>query len=505
MDTEKKKTGKLKKIILGAIVLFVLFIIICCMAGGGDGSEETIENANPADSAEEVKELVEEYCGTIKGFDLDNTGKYLASEPDYWVNMNENVLDMFRDIFKEGVSNLEYTVEGADVDEEQEIFSWANVSVRFRFLDYSGVMSDSLERLENEYGADTIPSDVSDEEIYSRLYEIFVEEQKSADDAWNEILIDFTLAKNRNKKNPAWYIDFIPEDLSTILSCNTESCFEKYGAVEKNQDKAENPDPKPQTQETNDARHHVGETVTFAADNGGEISVTLTDWGSTFDGIDQTVLYVSYMIENIGTESVSVGPGLFNVYADDYSIEKTSVLNGAESHYADLSAGRKTDGTFYAAINPEDAAVIEVECGGSVFVLKDAGITDSPAVPLDESSLDGVSIPSGIKADERSIDPGMLSGSYGGMMGQSTISLSIFSSQEEGETGIGNAEIYVEGGQYSYNGQIAEAAVNVYKVATDTDEEVLLAASTSDNGIVLQLYVDGNLVEEYFMLEHYES
>ncbi|WP_172472143.1 hypothetical protein, partial [Thomasclavelia cocleata] len=79
------------------------------------------------------------------------------------------------------------------------------------------------------------------------------------------------------------------------------------------------------------------------------------------------------------------------------------------------------------------------------------------------------------------------------------------SSQEEGETGIGNAEIYVEGGQYSYNGQIAEAAVNVYKVATDTDEEVLLAASMSDDTIMLQLYVDGQLIEEYLMMEHYES
>jgi len=119
VDTEKKKTGKLKKIIFGAAVLFVLFIIISSMAGGGDGSEEAVENASPADSAEEVKELAEGYCGTIKGFDLDNTGKYLASEPDYWVNMNENVLNVFMDIFKEGVSNLEYTVEGVDVDEEQ--------------------------------------------------------------------------------------------------------------------------------------------------------------------------------------------------------------------------------------------------------------------------------------------------------------------------------------------------------------------------------------------------
>jgi len=146
-----------------------------------------------------------------------------------------------------------------------------------------------LERLENEYEADAISSDVSDEEIYSRLYEIFVEEQKSADDAWKEILIDFTLAKNRNKPNPAWYIDSIPEDISTILSCNTESCFEKYGIIENNQDKAENPDPKPQTQETNDARHHVGETVTFAADNGGGKSVTLTGNQCDVNGLGEYI------------------------------------------------------------------------------------------------------------------------------------------------------------------------------------------------------------------------
>lgn len=57
MNTEKKKTGKLKKIVLGAIVLFVLFIIICCMAGGGDDdSEETVENNSQANAVEVTDE-----------------------------------------------------------------------------------------------------------------------------------------------------------------------------------------------------------------------------------------------------------------------------------------------------------------------------------------------------------------------------------------------------------------------------------------------------------------
>lgn len=109
-------------------------------------------------------------------------------------------------------------------------------------------------------------------------------------------------------------------------------------------------------------------------------------------------------------------------------------------------------------------------------------------------------------ASNERIEASAISGSYGGTMGQSTLSVSIYSSPEEGEAGIGNAEIYVEGGQYSYHGQIAELTTNVYKVATDTGEEVLLAASKADDGtITVALYVDGQLVEEYLMMEHYES
>lgn len=97
-----------------------------------------------------------------------------------------------------------------------------------------------------------------------------------------------------------------------------------------------------------------------------------------------------------------------------------------------------------------------------------------------------------------------LSGAYSGSLEQSTLSLSIYSSQEEGEVAIGNVEIYVEGGWY-YSGNVVPIEKDVYQVVTETGEEVLLVASTSDSSIGLQLYVDGEYIEEYWMTEHYES
>ena len=121
-----------------------------------------------------------------------------------------------------------------------------------------------------------------------------------------------------------------------------------------------------------DRRYHIGDAVEFMADNGDRISVTLTDWGPFYDdALEKTVLYVSYFIENTGQEKVMVGPGLFDVYADDYDVGSIYVLKGENGENSSLSAGRKTTGRFYADINPDTAGVIEAECGGSVFVLKD--------------------------------------------------------------------------------------------------------------------------------------
>lgn len=97
-----------------------------------------------------------------------------------------------------------------------------------------------------------------------------------------------------------------------------------------------------------------------------------------------------------------------------------------------------------------------------------------------------------------------LSGAYSDSTGSLTISLSIYSSQEEGEMEIGTADIYANNGQH-YVGSVTPVEKNVYKIATDTGEEVLLIEEDSGDVIMLQLYVDGQYLDEYQMVEHYES
>lgn len=96
-----------------------------------------------------------------------------------------------------------------------------------------------------------------------------------------------------------------------------------------------------------------------------------------------------------------------------------------------------------------------------------------------------------------------LSGFYGGSTEQSTLSISIYSSQEEGEVEIGNAEIYVKGDYYF--GYIIPLEKDVFGVFTDTGEEIVLVKTVFNDIIVLQLYMNNQYIEEYWMQEHYES
>lgn len=96
-----------------------------------------------------------------------------------------------------------------------------------------------------------------------------------------------------------------------------------------------------------------------------------------------------------------------------------------------------------------------------------------------------------------------LSGAYNGSIG-GRLSLSIYSSQEGDGVSIGTVDIY-SGNGYCYFGEIIATEENIYTVATGAEEEVLLAESMVDGIIVLQLYIDGQYIEEYKMEKHYES
>lgn len=96
-----------------------------------------------------------------------------------------------------------------------------------------------------------------------------------------------------------------------------------------------------------------------------------------------------------------------------------------------------------------------------------------------------------------------LSGLYEGF--NSSLSISIYSSQEEGETVIGNARLYVENEEYYLGEIVVIPGKDIYLVETDEGEEVLLDVKSDYGVIIIDLYVDGQYIDEYSMVEHYES
>lgn len=96
-----------------------------------------------------------------------------------------------------------------------------------------------------------------------------------------------------------------------------------------------------------------------------------------------------------------------------------------------------------------------------------------------------------------------LSGSYSASVGQSSLGIGIYTSQEEGVIEIGTVAIYAEDGDY-FVGTLIPTAAGVYEVVTDTGEEVFLIEVDSDDAVTLDMYVDGEYLEEYFMTEHYQ-
>lgn len=100
-----------------------------------------------------------------------------------------------------------------------------------------------------------------------------------------------------------------------------------------------------------------------------------------------------------------------------------------------------------------------------------------------------------------------LSGSYKSSSGQSTLSISIYSSEEE--TGIGTVWVDTEMESYYLGEIIAELEENVYLAETDMGEETVLYVyyiyPEDYETIYIDLNVDGQYIGGYTMVEHYES
>lgn len=127
----------------------------------------------------------------------------------------------------------------------------------------------------------------------------------------------------------------------------------------------------------------------------------------------------------------------------------------------------------------------------------------------DASSQNSIDYLKNVNRSAVRIEPWEIAGYYGGDYGQSTADLSIYSSPEGEE--MGNARIYLDSeigvyGGNEYAGTLVEIDDNIYLLQTAGDEELLLAVDYTDDGyLCFEFWIDGQWIETYYMIEHYES
>lgn len=143
--------------------------------------------------------------------------------------------------------------------------------------------------------------------------------------------------------------------------------------------------------DTEQKGYNIGDTVEVEYENGGRIEITPTEYGATSTILSNNAIYVIFQIENIGDQTVSVGNSLFNFYADDYSLDiifDSDNIHGEPFTGAELSTGRKVNGTVYVEVNPDNVTRLEMEVADAIYVLKNDNTSETDiSVDSDEEDL----------------------------------------------------------------------------------------------------------------------
>lgn len=238
----------------------------------------------------------------------------------------------------------------------------------------------------------------------------------------------------------------------------------------------------------------IGETKNLqfldGISEGASIDVTITEWGTVVDDLQGELVYIHYGIKNVSDITCNVGNSMFDVYADNYMVEQ--IIPASINTYltnATLSAGRQAEGDIFLNIDPEAVSNIEVECGPAVWIIK------KPTEVITKSD-----IPEGIIKGEEPMDSIVLAGRYETDFGD-VAELNMYSSFET--EAVGNASVSINGSTIS--GELIPIDTNVYQIITSDGTVALLGVSSEESQPCLDLYIDGNHIEYYHLVEQYIS
>lgn len=223
---------------------------------------------------------------------------------------------------------------------------------------------------------------------------------------------------------------------------------------------------------------------------GASIDVTITEWGTVVDDSQGELVYIHYEIKNVSDITCTIGNDMFDVYVDNYMVEQvlptyidTYIIN------ASLSPDRQAEGDIFLKIDPDAVSNIEVECGPAVWIIKE------PTEIITSSD-----IPEGIIRNEQPMDSFYLAGRYETTSGD-VAELNMYTSFETEV--VGKASITINGATMS--GELIPIDTNVYQILSSDGTVSLLGVSSDESQPCLDLYIDGNHIEYYNLVEQYIS
>ncbi len=187
----------MKRIIAIVCALALMFSLTAC--GGGAKADDTVNN----------------FCAAMKAFDIEGMQKLVSEdlvgndEMDLFGDDSEEMKPLY-DAIKEWASKLKYSVAKSEVNGDE-----ATVTVNFTYVDASEVIAATMEDYFMQVFALAF-TDASEEDFDALLGTVLNEKIASVETGELEATVEFKCVR----KDGAWLIGSIPENLYDVVSCN---------------------------------------------------------------------------------------------------------------------------------------------------------------------------------------------------------------------------------------------------------------------------------------------
>lgn len=149
-----------------------------------------------------------------------------------------------------------------------------------------------------------------------------------------------------------------------LIACLTTGCESKKKVVTATkQTSATKQESTTADENKEDKTYTVGEAVTVQGENT-KLEFTITDYGSFYNGNSPAMIYIKYHAKNLGKKAEVIGQDNFSIYADDYAVSNTTLedsMYGPTSDNVELASGKMANGIFFAEVDTEEVATLEVK------------------------------------------------------------------------------------------------------------------------------------------------